>query len=289
MDYFAGAKMLAKGLKFRNIIALALMAMLLLPSVGKAYPSGIAGPYDVNGDGSIDAENDLLDVAKEGCTCHNAVPTNSVQIILDDVPYSWVPGQSYTMVLQLIGGPDINSASNTGGFSMRASEGSFTGDMMTQNGDDDEKTLTHTQAGATTDDRKWTIVWDAPAEGGIGAIHFWITGNSVDGLNGNGGADVWNQLIFFLTESDEDSGLGTRTLFAGDGNVAPPEPTEQGVPIHEMGAHLRAHWLGLLGFLSVVLVIIFAGFMLRYGFSSSYEGRSNLLRLRYKVNRRGDQ
>ena len=42
------------------------MAMLLLPSVGKAYPSGIAGPYDVNGDGSIDAENDLLDVAKEG-------------------------------------------------------------------------------------------------------------------------------------------------------------------------------------------------------------------------------
>ena len=49
-----------------------------------------------------------------------------------------------------------------------------------------KKTLTHTQAGATTDDRKWTIVWDAPAEGGIGAIHFWITGNSVDGLNGNG-------------------------------------------------------------------------------------------------------
>ena len=86
MGSFAGAKMLAKGLKFRNIIALALMAMLLLPSVGKAYPSGIAGPYDVNGDGSIDAENDLLDVAKEGCTCHNAVPTNSVQIILDDVP-----------------------------------------------------------------------------------------------------------------------------------------------------------------------------------------------------------
>mgnify|MGYP001288667451 CR=1 FL=1 len=76
MGYFAGAKMLAKGLKFRNIIALALMAMLLLPSVGKAYPSGIAGPYDVNGDGSIDAENDLLDVAKEGCTCHNAVFTN---------------------------------------------------------------------------------------------------------------------------------------------------------------------------------------------------------------------
>ena len=40
--------------------------------------------------------------------------------------------------------------------------------------------------------------------------------------------------------------------------------------------------------MAVILVIIFAGVMLRYGFSTSYKGRSNLLRLRYKLNRRGD-
>jgi len=50
-----------------------------------------------------------------------------------------------------------------------------------------------------------------------------------------------------------------------------------------------AHWLGLLGFVSVFLVIIFCGFFLRYGFSRHYEGRSNLLRLRIKHLRRGDQ
>ena len=56
-----------------------------------------------------------------------------------------------------------------------------------------------------------------------------------------------------------------------------------------MGAQFRAHWLGLLGFGAVIAVIVFCGLLLRYGFSTSYKGRSNLLRLRYKVNRRGDQ
>ena len=54
------------------------------------------------------------------------------------------------------------------------------------------------------------------------------TGNAVNGdqLN-NAGAqeDKWNQLLFTLQEgSDATTALGTRTLFAGDGNVSPPEP-----------------------------------------------------------------
>ena len=47
--------------------------------------------------------------------------------------------------------------------------------------------------------------------------------------------------------------------------------------------------LGLLGFFAVIIVIIFCGFFLRYGFSQNYKGRSNLLRLRIKHERRGDQ
>ena len=133
--------------------------------------------------------------------------------------------------------------------------------------------------------------WAAPAEG-EGTVTFWITGNSVNGDGGLGNVveDMWNQLTFALVEGDEDSlSRGTRTVFAGDGNVAPPEPESHGADLHHMGAKLRAHWLGLLGFGAVIMCVVFAGLMLRYGFSTSYEGRSNQLRLRYKLMRRGDQ
>ena len=87
---------------------------------------------------------------------------------------------------------------------------------------------------------------------------------------------------------EEDDGR-LRMLFAGDGNVVPPEVESHEIDLHHMGAPFRAHWLGLLGFNAVIMVIIFCGIMLRYGFSTSYKGRSNLLKLRYKKMRRGDQ
>ena len=263
----------------------AMVALLMLPGFTHAMSLGVGGAQDSDGDGV----NDISDVAKEGCLCHAANATNSVQIVLDDVPYTWVAGEIYEMKLQLIGGPVADTSSTTGGFSMRVSAGSLEENSLVQNWDDDVMTLTHNGDGGETADRMWVITWNAP-ESGEGVVEFWITGNSVDG-NGvpAGGDDAWNQLTFPLKESDEDSGLGTRTLFAGDGNVSAPEPEDHGVDLHHMGAPFRAHWLGLLGFLSVILVIIFAGLLLRYGFSTSYKGRSNLLRLRYKINRRGDQ
>ena len=75
----------------------------------------------------------------------------------------------------------------------------------------------------------------------------------------------------------------------GDGDVTPPAADHGHVDLHHMGAPFRAHWLGLLGFGAVVAVILFCGFFLRYGFSRHYEGRSNLVRLRMKHLRRGDQ
>jgi hypothetical protein len=109
--------------------------------------------------------------------------------------------------------------------------------------------------------------------------------------------DNWNQLVFNLPEVvplvvdgevvKEDT--GTRTLIAGSGTPEAPESGTGEVDLESMGAQFRAHWLGLLGFGAVIAVIIFCGLLLRYGFSTSYEGRSNLLRLRYKLNRRGDQ
>jgi hypothetical protein len=194
------------------------------------------------------------------------------------------------LTLQIIGGPAA-TGTYTAGFAIRTTAGVLSGDGL-QNWEDDVTTLTHTEATADEPERMWTFTWQAP-ETGTETVNFWITGNSVNGdqLN-NGGAeeDRWNQLLFTLQEgSDTTSALGTRTLFAGDGNVSPPQPESHGVDLEHMGAELRAHWLGLLGFGAVILVIIFAGLMLRYTFSTSYTGRTNQLRLRYKLMRRGDQ
>ena len=99
--------------------------------------------------------------------------------------------------------------------------------------------------------------------------------------------DRWNRLTTSVDEG-QDNGR-TRTVFSGNGDITPPSPIEEQTDLHHMGAELLAHWLGLLGFAAVMLVILFCGLFLRFGFSRHYEGRSNLLRLRIKHLRRGDQ
>lgn len=255
----------------RGLLLITLVSLMLLPGLGEAYSGGIGGEQNNAGE-TID------DVAKQGCLCHNSAVTNSVQIILDDVPYSWVAGETYEMRLEIIDG----TSKSTGGFSMRTSQGILSGDG--QNFDEDSTTLTHTSSSS----RVWTITWTG-AEAGTGHVDFWISANAVDGNGKNTPGDNWNSMTFNLVESAEDDGRGTHTIIAGSGI---PEATEGGVSevdLHTMGAPFRAHWLGLLGFGAVISVIIFCGLFLRYGFSTSYSGRSNVLRLRYKLNRRGDQ
>ncbi len=275
-----GEAMLRESISSRTGLVAGLILLLLLPGLVTSYHTGIGGEQSNAGE-TID------DVAKEGCLCHNGDSDNSVQVILDDVPYGWVGGETYTMTLQLIGGPAA-TGTYTAGFAMRVSTGVLGGDEV-QNWEEDPTTLTHTEASSVGEERHWVITWQAPASG-EGTVNFWITGNSVNGDQLPGVEDKWNQLLFALPEGDDTTdALGTRTLFAGDGNVSPPEPGHHGVDLHHMGAKLRAHWLGLLGFGAVLAVIAFAGLLLRYSFSTSYVGRSNQLRLRYKLMRRGDQ
>ena len=204
-------------------------------------------------------------MAKSGCLCHNEVADNAVQVILVDVPFAYVAGETYPLHLQLIGGPPA-TGTYTAGFSMRVSLGTLASDVAQNweiDGTVDEQTLTHTEASSATEDRAWVFEWTAP-ETGSGAVNFWIVGNSVNGDQIPGVEDRWNQLNFALNEGGEASAaMGTRTLFAGDGNVAPPEPAHHGIDLHHMGAKLRAHWLGLLGFGAVIGVVIFAGLLLR--------------------------
>ena len=263
---------------FHRLVVLGCFAILLAGST-QGYSNGIGG--DENGDG---------DVALAGCTCHNELPDNSVTVILEGLPYHYSADTTYSLTIQLIGGPDIDSSSNTGGFAMRVTSGSLAGaegfETLVQNWEDDGTSLTHSGTGAETPDRTWMITWTAP-ETGTGAVTIWLAGNSVNGDGIPSELDRWNRLSISLEEG-EDSGE-TRTVFSGNGVIEPPAPVETHVDLHHMGAKLRAHWLGLLGFAAVILVILFCGFFLRYGFSRHYVGRSNLLKLRIKHLRRGDQ
>ncbi len=267
--------------RLRPLLAVVLLT-LLLASASQARSGGITGDEAEGG----------TDVAAAGCTCHtnNAItPSNSVTLILDGVPYHWTAGSAYELTIQLIGGPSIDTSSNTGGFSMRVSAGELSAasgfDSLVQNGDD-ATTLTHTASGALTADRTWVVIWTAPSAES-GEVGIWLSGNSVDGNHAPMAPDAWNRLSLTLGEGEDDG--RTRTVFAGDGNIAAPEAHSGELDLHHMGAKFRAHWLGLLGFAAVITVILFCGFFLRFGFSRHYEGRSNLLKLRIKHLRRGDQ
>ena len=258
--------------------------VLILVSVfvagsGEALHSGVGG--NANGQG---------EVSIAGCTCHAEEPDNSVTVIIDGVPFHYAPDTPYEMKLQLIGGPEANLDSHTAGFAMRVSDGSLDAsegfESMVQNWEGDVATLTHTDAGSRTSDRSWMFVWTSPSEGS-GSVVFNVAGNSVNGDLAPSSLDRWNRLTASIDEG-EDNGR-TKTVFSGNGDINPPAPVEGKKDIHKMGAKLLAHWLGLLGFGAVMLVILFCGLFLRYGFSRHYKGRSNLLRLRIKHLRRGDQ
>ena len=117
------------------------VAAPLLPGAATSYHTGIGGEQ-------VNAGETIEDVAKEGCLCHNPDPDNSVQVILDHVPYAWEAGTTYEMTLQLIGGPEAGGAWSAG-FSMRVSLGELGGTDV-QNWQGDLTTLTQIEASANT-------------------------------------------------------------------------------------------------------------------------------------------
>lgn len=264
----------------RWVVATLLFVALALMPAATAFHGGIAGDQTSGGGPA--------EVAQNGCTCHGTDPTNAVSVFVLDVPYNYAPGEDSVMSISLAGGPAAGGA-YAGGFSLLVSDGTLTPGDGSQLWESDPTRLTHTADGSEFEDRTWEFTWTAPAAGS-GTVRFYVTGNAVDGSQAPGPEDQWNRLSFNIPEGDaEDAGGPVRDLFSGNGEVEPPVEEDHGIDLHHLGAALRAHWLGLLGFLSVLLVIIFNGFFLRYGFSHRYQGRTNLLRLRIKHRRRGDQ
>ena len=140
--------MLSNESKTSTRLVLVLVVLLILPGLASSYHGGIGGQQSNAGE-TID------DVAKEGCLCHNGVADNSVQIILDEVPYGYIAGEEYVLVLTIIGGPTAGGTYQAG-YSMRTSDGVLSGETS-QNWEDDPTTLTHTEASAVNAERTWTI------------------------------------------------------------------------------------------------------------------------------------
>ncbi|HJN55782.1 MAG TPA: choice-of-anchor V domain-containing protein, partial [Candidatus Poseidoniales archaeon] len=124
-----------------------------------ARSAGIAGEVDYNGD--------VSEVTMAGCQCHAEDPSDDVTVLLDGVPYAYTPGTTYSLTLQVVGGPDRGSGgtSQAAGFSMRTTLGLLTpADGNTQNWDGDTTRLTHTSAGSSYSnaERIWSFDWVAP-------------------------------------------------------------------------------------------------------------------------------
>ena len=123
-----------------------MIVALFLATTTQAYHTGIGGDEDSKGN-----------VALAGCTCHAEEPDNSVTVVLDHVPYHYESGKSYPLTLQLIGGADIGGE-QTGGFSMSVSGGTLDSGIGSesdvQNWEDELDSLTHTNSGSKTEDRR---------------------------------------------------------------------------------------------------------------------------------------
>ena len=89
--------------RFQSKLSIVMLGtlLLLLPGWTTALHSGVGGPQQfLDSDGN---NVPIDDVSKEGCRCHAPDPDNAVTVVLDDVPYRYIPMQIYQFRLQLIG------------------------------------------------------------------------------------------------------------------------------------------------------------------------------------------
>ena len=98
---------LANDMRKRQVWVLALLFCLVIKhaSIGSSYPTGIS-----------DVEH--------GCTCHNAVPTASVNITFEGVPVTYQANTTYTLNISAAGGAQsVENHTNYGGFNLWVSHG----------------------------------------------------------------------------------------------------------------------------------------------------------------------
>lgn len=160
--------------------------------------------------------------AKQGCGgtgCHVGGPADVTVGV--DVPDAWTPDRSYVVNVSVSGStPSVPMPENRGGFNLLVSDGSLAKPngsdavQIRQEGENAGREATHTTAG--NDQREWSLVWNAPANG-TGNVTVWLAVNAV---NGNGQQDI----------ADEWTTTETTIPYQGNETDDEPIPEPENVP-----------------------------------------------------------
>ncbi len=157
------------------IIFLGLLVLLaasaILPS-GSSKSGGIAA-NDVESNG--------------GCTCHEADAASGVTAKLEGLPTTFEASSEHELTLSMTGGP-APGGSNEGGFTLKASGGTFT---VTEDTTQKMSDGSVTQRSAGNDQRSWKVNWTAPADD-TKELTFDLWVNAVNGDGSNNADDDWN-------------------------------------------------------------------------------------------------
>ncbi|MDG1525642.1 MAG: hypothetical protein P8Q90_06205 [Candidatus Thalassarchaeaceae archaeon] len=149
----------------------------------------------------MSASTGISDV-ENGCTCHNAVPTSSVNITFEGIPLTYEVNTSYTLIISATGGAQsVENHTNFGGFNLWMSHG------VLSNLSNEVQVFSINEVGHTglgNDQRAWTVNWTAPADNST-RIHYRLHVNTVNGDGVPSNEDQWNRKIGSF-------GQGTETL-----------------------------------------------------------------------------
>ncbi len=133
------------------LLVVAVLVALSLPA--ESYPQGLPRGGFPSGD------------AANGCNCHGAQPNASLAVTLEGLPESYAAGTDYRLWLNVSHDPVSRVAGPThyGGFSLRASIGTFADDAnLSVSGDG--RRVSHSGVGTVLNRHQhWLLVWTAPA------------------------------------------------------------------------------------------------------------------------------
>ena len=153
--------------------------MLLIGLLIQQIPVGDSASYGIS-----DVEG--------GCTCHNAVPSDSVQIHLEGIPERYQANQTYTLNISATGGAtSIENFTNRGGFNLWMSRG------VLSNISDDVQVFSNNEVGHTesgNNQRAWVVNWTAPDDDTL-SVQYRLHINTVNGDGVPSDLDQWNREV----------------------------------------------------------------------------------------------
>ena len=196
-----------------------------------------------------------------GCYCHSddgasRTPNGQATILFQVSGLAegyYQPAETYNLNLTFIDEqvPMSNvSGANHGGFNVWASEGTFdvNGSNFVRVATDGS--ITHTLEGDRGALRSFQFTWKAP-DTNASDVTFDVLVNAVNGDGSNvGGGDKWSR---------------TQVVLPGQPGAAAGE-----VDISRLGVPLRAYWLGVIGILATIVLVMLSFYVIRSG-SKFYE------------------